>query len=236
MMKYLISVLVLMIIMIIKKSTTDSIVNFSLNFFNIKIRIHGKDNLKNYNNLDIIIMANHLNGIDYSIIYHSVKLYTKKYIYTVVKHNVLGDSNDKSIVSNFLGLFKNETYSKMKFLPYIRNNKKSGEFIKNKIIKIIKNDHQSVMLFPEGKPTRSGIPTEFKSGSFRLCAENNIYILPVTIKFNKNIGINTTDPVILSDWFNIIADVYIHKPIFNKNWEKLQNTVLEQIKKPLILQ
>jgi len=233
MIRYFVSGLVLMVIMILKKSSTDSIVNFSLNFFNIKIKIHGKDNLKNYNNLDIIIMANHLNGIDYSIIYHSVKFYTKKNIYTVVKHNVLGDSNDKSLVSNFLGMFKNQTYLKMNFLPYIRNNKNSGEEIKNKIIKIIKKDKQSVMLFPEGKPTRKGIPKEFKSGSFRLCANNNIYILPVTIKFNKNIGINTEDPVVLSDWFNIVADVYIHKPVFNKNWGELQNTVLEQIKKPL---
>lgn len=234
MIRYLVSGLVLTIIMILKKSSTDSIVNFSLNFFNIKIKIHGKDNLHNYDNLDIIIMANHLNGIDYSIIYQSIKFYTKKNIYTVVKHNVLGDLNDKSVVSDFLSLFKNQTYSKMKFLPYIRNNKQSGEIIKNKIIKIIKKDKESVMLFPEGKPTRKGIPKEFKSGSFRLCADNNIYILPVTIKFNKNIGINTEDPVILSDWFNLEADVYIHKPVFNKNWEKLQNIVLEKIKKPLI--
>jgi 1-acyl-sn-glycerol-3-phosphate acyltransferase len=220
--------------MILKKSNTDSIVNFSLNFFNIKIKIHGKANLKNYDNLDIIIMANHLNGIDYSVIYHSIKYYTKKKIYTVVKHNVLGDTTDKSVISNFLGLFKNQTYSKMNFLPYVRNDKKSGEFIKNQIIKIIKKDKQKVMLFPEGKPTRKGIPSELKSGSFRLCADNNIYILPVTIKFNKNIGINTTDPVILSDWFNLEADVYIHKPVFNKNWQQLQNIVLEKIKKPLI--
>ena len=52
--------------------------------------------------------------------------------------------------------------------------------------------------------------------------------------FNKNIGIDTTDPVILSDWFNLEADVYIHKPVFNNNWEILQNIVLEKIKKPLI--
>lgn len=234
MLRYFISGLVLMIIMILKKSNTDSIVNFSLNFFNIKIKIHGKANLKNYDNLDIIIMANHLNGIDYSVIYHSIKYYTKKKIYTVVKHNVLGDTTDKSVISNFLGLFKNQTYSKMNFLPYVRNNKKSGEFIKNQIIKIIKKDKQKVMLFPEGKPTRKGIPSELKSGSFRLCADNNIYILPVTIKFNKNIGIDTTDPVILSDWFNLEADVYIHKPVFNKNWQQLQNIVLEKIKKPLI--
>lgn len=233
MFRYFISGLVLMIIMIFKKSSTDSIVNFSLNFFNIKIKIHGKSNLKNYDNLDIIIMANHLNGIDYSVVYHSIKYYTKKNIYTVVKHNVLGDTNDKSVVSNFLGLFKDQTYSKMKFLPYIRNNNKSGENIKNQIIKIIKKDKQKVMLFPEGKPTRKGIPSELKSGSFRLCADNNIYILPVTIKFNKNIGIDTADPVILSDWFNLEADVYIHKPVFNKNWHQLQNIVLDKIKKPL---
>lgn len=234
MLRYVISGLVLMIIMIFKKSNVDSIVNFSLNFFNIKIKLHGKHNLNYYNNLDIIIMANHLNGIDYGVIYHSIKYYTKKKIFTVVKHNVLGDSNDKSIVSNFLGLFKEQTYSKMNFLPYIRNNKNSGDIIKNKIIKIIKKDKHSVMLFPEGKPTRQGIPKELKSGSFRLCAENNIHILPVTIKFNKNIGINTEDPVVLSDWFDLVADVYIHKPIFNKNWKTLQDIVLYKLKKPLI--
>jgi 1-acyl-sn-glycerol-3-phosphate acyltransferase len=233
MLRYFVSGLVLMAIMIFKKSSTDSIVNFSLNFFNIKIRVHGKENLKNYDNLDIVIMANHLNGVDFGVIYHAIKYYTNKKIYTIVKHNVLGDKTDKSMVSNMLALFRNQTYDKLNFLPYVRNNKESGEIIKNKMLDIIKNKKHTIMLFPEGKPTRKGVPSELKSGSFRLCADNNIHVLPVTIKFDKPIGIDTKDPVDLSKWFNLVADIYIHKPIYNEDWFELKNQVLYRIKKPL---
>lgn len=210
-------------------------VNFFINFFNLKIKVVGKKNLKYYKKLNLIIMSNHINGIDYAIIVHTINHYTNQHkkIYTIVKHDLLGSKSDKNMISNILSVFKNNIYNKLNFLSYERGNKNSGEKIKKEIVKTIKNNC-NVLLFPEGECSRSGIPQNFKPGCFKLCSENNIWILPITLKFNKDIGVNRNDSVDINKWFDITATIYIHKPIFNKNWEILLNGVFNQIKKPLV--
>jgi 1-acyl-sn-glycerol-3-phosphate acyltransferase len=209
-------------------------VNFFINFFNLKIKVIGKENLQNYKKLKLIIMSNHMNGIDYAIIVHTINHFTNKNkkIYTIVKHDLLGSDIDDNIISNILSLFKNNIYNKLNFLSYERGNKNSGEKIKKLILKTINNGH-NILLFPEGECSRTGIPNNFKPGSFKLCSENNIWILPITLKFDKNIGVNRNDPVDINKWFNVTATIYIHKPIFHKNWEILKDNVFNKIKEPI---
>jgi len=209
-----------------------TLLNFYVNCLNLKIKVHGKQNLKNFDNDRIIIMSNHYNGVDYGVIKHTINYYTNKKIYTIVKHNLFGDKVEKSTVSNMLSLIKNDLYNKFEMLPYKKNNKNSGEIIKKNIIKLV-NNNNTILLFPDGTTRKFGIPREFKPGSFKLCAEHKIKILPITLKFNKNIGLDTNDGVKISDWFDLKADIYIHEPIYDKDWEKLRHKVFDKISEPL---
>ena len=233
MLKYII-IYIIIVIHIIKMTYDVTFVNFFINFFNLKIKVIGKENLQNYKKLKLIIMSNHMNGIDYAIIVHTINHFTNKNkkIYTIVKHDLLGSDIDDNIISNILSLFKNNIYNKLNFLSYERGNKNSGEKIKKLILKTINNGH-NILLFPEGECSRTGIPNNFKPGSFKLCSENNIWILPITLKFDKNIGVNRNDPVDINKWFNVTATIYIHKPIFHKNWEILKDNVFNKIKEPI---
>ena len=233
--KYIIVIIILIIIIIIKIIIINLFINFALNFFNTNIKVYKLNNLNKYKKLKLIIMSNHLCGLDYGVIIHTINFHTNyhKKIHTIVKHNVFGDKTDASIVSNCLGLFKDRTYDFFNFIPYVRDDKDSGEKIKKQMLKVI-NDYSTILLFPEGTSTRSGIPTEFKSGSFRLCAENNIAILPVTLKYDTKIGVNREDKVDLNSWFNTNVKMYIHEPIFNNNWMTLKENVFNKIREPLI--
>jgi 1-acyl-sn-glycerol-3-phosphate acyltransferase len=229
-------ILIILIILIIKTIKNKTLINTLLNILNINIKVKGKHNLKDYKDKKIILMANHYSGVDYLILDHAINYntnYSKK-IHTIVKHNVFGDKNDDSFISNFLSLFKTDLYKFLNFLPYIRESKKSGSKIKEQMINIL-NNNNTVLIFPEGTGTKNGIPNNFKSGSFILCAENNIGIIPITLKLNKNVGGGQLDKVYIKDWFNLNAEVIIHKPIFSNDWVKLKEKVFNKIKKPFII-
>lgn len=232
MMRYLIIYIVLIMIYL-KKTIKFNFSNFFLNVFNIRIKVFGKKNLKNYHKYKFIIMSNHVNATDYAIIMHTINYYTNnhKKIYTVVKHDVLGSSGDTTNISKVLGLFKNTLYNKLNFIPYKRGNKISGEETKNKMLRVINKNN--ILLFPEGECTRSGIPVDFKPGSFKLCADNNIWILPISLEYKQAIGVDRHEKVDINKWFNIYVNIHIHEPIFNKNWEKLKNIVLTTIQSSL---
>ena len=235
MIKQFIIFIIFGIIITIKRTNCNSFVNFALNLFNTNIKVKGIKNLKNFNNKRIIIMSNHINGYDYAPIVYTLTYYTKnkKKIYGIAKHNVFGDETDKNIVSNSLSLIKDQMFNLLNLIPYERNNKDSGENVKKIMLEKI-DDGDTILVFPEGKPTRSGIPTEFKPGSFRLCAENDIWILPITLNFDKKIGIDTKDPVKLEKWFNLNTTIHIHEAIYDNNWEKLMDKVYNKIREPLI--
>jgi len=223
------------IIITIKRTNCNSFINCALNLFNTEINVKGLKNLKNFNNKRIIIMSNHLNGYDMAPIIYALTHYTKnkKKIYSVAKHNAFGDETDDNLVSNSLGLIKEQMFTLLNLIPYERNNKKSGDKVKKMMLEKI-DEGDTILLFPEGKPTRSGIPTEFKPGSFRLCAENSIEILPISLEFDKKIGIDTTDPIKLEKWFNLKSIIHIHEPVYDNNWENLMEKVFNKIREPLI--
>jgi 1-acyl-sn-glycerol-3-phosphate acyltransferase len=232
----IIGIVLLMILYIISGITANTIINFALKHFNTNIEVYGQKNLKEFNNLNIVIMSNHHSALDQAIITQVINdnIISDKKIYTVVKHNMLGDKNDQNFVSNLLGPHRKFIYKFFNFIPYIRGNLKSGLKIKSKMTEIIKRHKNTILLFPEGETTREAIPKAFKPGSFKLCSENNIGVLPVSLKFNKRVGGNKGDKVKISRWYNANVKVYIHEPIFDSNWENLRTKVFHKIREPLI--
>ena len=226
-------ILVLFMYFYIKTLTPNEFVTGAVNYFNVTVKIKNKDNLNKINQTKkVIIMANHINGLDYGVLYNIIQ--SNKKIYAVAKHNAFGDKTDANIISNILGLFKNNTYKFFKLIPYVRGNKDSGNEVKQNMLEVI-NNGDTVLLFPEGETTRSGIPVSFKPGSFKLCAENNISILPITIKYDKKIGVNRTDPIDINKWYNVIATAIVHPMIANTDPDQLQEQVFQTIRKPLLI-
>jgi len=202
----------------------------------IKFSVEGK--LNNYKiniigDLDIlkkkkcIIIANHQNATDLPIL---INFFEKTNC--VCKSNLCSDEDLPKYFS-FLKYLEKVFLKSFRLVPYDRGNLDSGnqvkEIIKNKI-----NNNENMIIFPEGKPTRDGIPKQFKSGLFRLASENKIPIIPVTLKYKREIGINTEDNINPLNWFNNEVDIYIHNIQLNENWEELKNNCFNLVKEPII--
>lgn len=231
--KFIIILIILIVIYyLIKNLKLNTFIDLLINHFNLKINVKGIDNLKYISNKKIVIMSNHTNPIDFFIIYSIFNKAIDKKIFTIVKHNVIGDPNDKNKVSVLLSIFRKKLYNFLQFVSYTRNNKDSGEETKDKILNII-NNNNTVILFPEGTVSRLGISKDFKSGSFRLCAENDISIIPITLEYNKRIGMGESDGFNPKDLYNTHATLHIHKPISNTNWEELKQETYDTIVNPI---
>ena len=176
---------------------------------NVKTRVHG--NTANFSNNNLLIMSNHYEGVlDGNVIY---KLYYEnnsiESLHTIVKHNIVGDSADKSLVSNLLSFIKGALIDASYFIPYKRGDKEDGKKTRDVIVNSLR-EGKNVLVFPEGTAHRDGVPKDFKNGIFELAVENKLRILPITIKYEKDIGSEKNEAFKHSNFFNNVADVYIH--------------------------
>ena len=187
-----------------------TIVNKALiGLMNVKTRVHG--NTANFSNNNLLIMSNHYEGvIDANVIYN---LYYKhnsiEMLHTIVKHNIVGDPADKSIVSNLLSYIKGALIDACYFIPYKRGDKEDGKNTRDVIVNSLR-EGKNVLVFPEGTTHKDGVPKDFKNGIFELAVENKLRILPITIKYEKNIGTEKGEPFKNCNFYNNVADVYIH--------------------------
>lgn len=211
----------------------NGFVNFVMKYMKIKYYIHSPLNASKINDSKVIIMANHHNGCDYGVIYKTFKPFTEKDIYTVAKATAIGGSEEKNLFNMILGLFKGFWFNFFKLIPHNRGDKDSGIFVKNKIIDILSNKH-TVLIFPEGTTTRDGKPKQFRKGIFELCSSEKIKVIPVTIKYNRDIGMDTEHPLKFSDWYNVKADVYVHEAIYDSDSEIFMKNVFDKISEPYI--
>jgi 1-acyl-sn-glycerol-3-phosphate acyltransferase len=191
-----------------------------IGLINLKTRVHG--NTANFNNDNLLIMTNHYEGvIDGNVIYD---LYYKhnsiEMLHTIVKHNIVGDSADKNLVSNLLSYIKSALIDACYFIPYKRGDKEDGKNTRDVIVNSLR-EGKNVLVFPEGTTHRDGVPKDFKNGIFELAVENKLRILPITIKYEKNIGTEKSEPFKNSNFFNNVVDVYIHD-IIDENDECYQ--------------
>jgi 1-acyl-sn-glycerol-3-phosphate acyltransferase len=208
---------------------------------NVKTRVHGNTN--NFSNNNLLIMTNHYEGvIDGNLIYD---LYYKhnsiESLHTIVKHNIVGDSADKNLVSNLLSYIKSELIDACYFIPYKRGDKEDGKYTRDVIVNSLR-EGKNVLVFPEGTTHKDGVPKDFKNGIFQLAVENKLRILPITIKYEKNIGTEKGEPFKNSNFFNNVADVYIHDLIeetdecYQKNdFLALKQKVFDIISAPMVV-
>jgi len=207
---------------IISKHIWHKILKLAKNIMNLKTKIHGNKNNLNTNNL--LIMCNHYDGLNdgdilYDLYYNENK---QNMLYTIVKSNIVGDSNDNSILSNILSCMKTSVLKSLNFVSYTRGDKEDGIVVKNIVANYLKNN-KNILVFPEGTTRTNGIPKDFKHGIFQLAIEHNFNILPITIKYDRDIGTERSDPFNVSLIFNNNADVYIHDIIDSKTEEAYKN-------------
>jgi 1-acyl-sn-glycerol-3-phosphate acyltransferase len=215
---------------IISKYVLKNILKLCINIINVDTTIHGNE--QNFARNKVLIMANHYHGIiDGSVLYKMYyKINTKNTLYTVVKSNIVGDKTDNSYLSNLLYYIKDSIIKSLYFIPYIRGDKEDGAVVKNTINECL-NNNKNVFIFPEGTTHNNGIPLEFKTGIFRFAIENKIDILPITIKYDKDIGNEKGDPFDHYKIFDTNANVYIHDIIESNTSEYYKTNDFMGLKK-----
>jgi 1-acyl-sn-glycerol-3-phosphate acyltransferase len=177
---------------------------------NPQIKIHG--NVNNFQNNKLLIMSNHYDGFsDGNIIYN---LYYKhnsiETLHTIVKSDLVGTpGEDKQKILQYLSPLKKALIKSLYFIPYKRGDKEDGNNVKNIITESL-NEGKNILVFPEGGTHKDGIPKDFKNGIFHLAVENKIRILPITIKYKKDIGTEKKDPINYLNLFDNDVDLYIH--------------------------
>jgi 1-acyl-sn-glycerol-3-phosphate acyltransferase len=191
------------------KTINRHLIKFMLVLMNVKIKIHG--NVEALNNNNVLLMSNHYDGvIDMGVlfdIYYNNNKNNK--LYTVVKHNVVGDPNDQSMVSKMMCYVKESFLKSLAFIPYKRGDKEDGAVVKQIITETLRAGG-NILIFPEGTTHTDGVPRDFRHGIFKLAIEQKMNILPITLKYNKDIGSERGEPVNFHNIFDNQLDIYIH--------------------------
>ncbi len=223
----LLIVCLLIIIIFYIQRNYRNLINLINKIFNITIKVKGLKYLDFMKNNKVILMSNHQEWYD-GLVIDSVLEFSNinKEMFAVTKHNIFGDPSDNNIISNILALFKERLFKYFKLIPHERGNRLSGMNTQNKMLELLDNN-KTIILFPEGTISYMGVSKEFKPGSFKMCADNNISIIPMTIYYNKQI--NKNGKFSLSNMFNLKVTVHIHKAISNSNWEELRTDTYNKI-------
>jgi 1-acyl-sn-glycerol-3-phosphate acyltransferase len=211
---------------------------FSLNYKNIKqfqkFNDHICDDVLN-NKINVIgnvpkldkpciIMANHYNFNDYVVIKKALQIHFN----VIAKSDIMSENN----FCPGLGQLESLLFNSFHIIPYQRGNRCNGMLIKEKIKEQIANGN-NVLIFPEGTTHRNGIPKEFKKGIFHLCHDNHIPILPLTLVFDKDIGLEKQDSFNIFNIFDVNATLHVHDIIQESdNMESLRKKVFNIIKSP----
>ena len=179
---------------------------------NTKIRVHG--NTDGFNNDNLLIMANHYDGIiDSNILYNLHNKYNSiNRIHSIVKSDFIGNPDDKNIFYELLNSLRGDMLRSFGMIPYKRGDRDDGVIVKNKIKECLK-EGKNILIYPEGVAHRNGVPISFKQGIFNLAVESKMNILPITIKYNRDIGAEKWEPPNTKMAFDNEVDIYIHEVI-----------------------
>ena len=241
-----VSIIIHIIFFLFFPTEISKIVSITINktlieLVNLKIRVHGNTN--NFQNNKLLIMSNHYDGfLDGNTIF---KLYYKynsiEMLHTIVKADILRDPTSKQKILQILSCIQNSIMSSCYFIPYKRGDKQDGKNVKNIITESLYNG-KNVLIFPEGTTRTNGIPKEFKNGIFELAVANKLRILPITIKYEKNIGYEKNDPIKFLNIFDNVVDIYIHDVIDendecykNNDFMALNHKTFNIIKAPMLV-
>jgi 1-acyl-sn-glycerol-3-phosphate acyltransferase len=207
---------------------------------NPTIRVHGNTN--NFSNNNLLIMSNHYHGLLDGQIIHNLnfKHNSIETLHTIVKADLLTDPTHKNMLHLF-SFIQDTWLSSWYFIPYKRGDKADGKKTRNIIVDSLSHG-KNILIFPEGTSHKNGIPQEFKKGSFEVAVENKLRILPITIKYAKDIGKEKGEPLELLNIFDNDVDIYIHDLIDEtdecykqENPEGLKDKVFDIIRAPLLV-
>jgi len=198
-----------------KFASHDALIFFNkliLSSLNTQVVVHGNTDHLNRNNL--LIMANHYEGfIDGNVLYNLYYKYNKtNKLYTIAKADLLSDPNSKNVFLKSFSCIKDAALNSMSLIPYKRGDKSDGIVVKNIIAEYLQ-DNKNIIVFPEGVARTNGVPRDFKTGIFALAVEEKMNILPITLKYKRDIGSERHEPLDFSKIFDCPVDVYIHELI-----------------------
>lgn len=182
----------------------------------------------------VILVMNHYAGTDILFLAELIEFYS------VVKSDLLGEviNEDESWLLTYL---KEEIFEKMQFIPYKRGDKKSGEEVKDLILKNTK-EGKNVIVFPEGTTQHCfKKPMEFKKGIIHLAYDNNIPVFSFSINYSKDIGFDKNEKTDFIHIFMQKADIRLYcngifypyqyrcmEDLYNDiYWSVYENTMLE---------
>lgn len=235
-----IRIVIILIILFILYSYIKSLSNIDLSIifrycFNNKINIINKEKLDILNSDEkIIIMSNHINATDYLIIVFCIKDYlNNKKLFTVVTYTLLKNIKNIHIQNHLYNLINGIKYDRY-FDLHTRedvNHPYHGHNVIRKILKEYDNNNIT-LLFPGGKCSDTGIHTELRPGCFKMCALNNIKILPITIMFKIINPENKSAKI--SRFFNNDVTVIVHDIIEGSDWQYLRAQTLSVISNPYL--
>lgn len=185
------------------------------------IRVHGDPAAFQRQNL--VVMSNHYDGVlDANLVYYLNNRATLgRPLWTVVKANILCDADDTHPMVKLLAGLKTAFIRSNYFIPYVRGDKADGAVVKDTLLACLRRDGigrtgrtgrtgGNVLIFPEGTTRKNGVPRDLKNGIFQLAAEQGLNILPVRLKFEKDIGTERGEGLKPLNFFNNVVDVYIH--------------------------
>jgi 1-acyl-sn-glycerol-3-phosphate acyltransferase len=174
---------------------------------NTKVRVHG--NTDAINNSNLLLMANHYDGFsDANVLYNLHRKHNSiNNMHTIVKADFLGNPDEKIYkIFNFLN---GAILDSLGLIPYKRGDKNDGALVKNKIKESLV-EGKNILIYPEGVAHRNGIPVAFKQGIFDLAVEKKLNILPITLKYNRDIGAEKSEPPNTAMLLDNEVDIYIH--------------------------
>jgi 1-acyl-sn-glycerol-3-phosphate acyltransferase len=182
----------------------------------------------------VLLFMNHYSGLDILFLVGIIEFYS------VVKSDLLGEiiNEDGSWVISYI---KEEAFERLQFIPYKRGDKKSGDEVKDIILKNVKTG-KNVIVFPEGTTQHCfKKPLEFKKGIFHLAFEHKIPIFSFSINYSKDIGFNKEEP---TDFVHVMTehpDVRLYcngmfYPEYYDNLDELFNDVYWSISENTLLE
>lgn len=182
------------------------------------MRVHGDPAA--FRGQNLVVMSNHYDGVlDANLVYYLNNQgrpgRTGRPLWTVVKANILCDADDTHPMVKLLAGLKTAFIRSNYFIPYVRGDKADGTVVKDTLLACLRRDRTggtggNVLIFPEGTTRKNGVPRDLKNGIFQLAAEHGLNILPVQLKFEKDIGTERGEGLKPLNFFDNVVDVYIH--------------------------
>ena len=168
----------------------------------------------------VIFMSNHYTALD-NIVIRSL---TDNDTFSIFKSDLITQRKHKNFFVSLLSFVEKPFFKACNAIAYKRGDSKSGETVKSEI-----NQNMNIIIFPEGTSTRSGVSKEFKNGIFFLAAEHNIPIVPITLHYSKDIGIDPGGKLDLFEWINTNVRVVVHDKLQSADYLELKNSTFNLI-------